>query len=57
MRNMRRDAMQHLRSSRRQGEASADDEHRAEGELRSSPTAHTNIDSVLKDKEEEILEV
>jgi ribosome recycling factor len=58
VRNIRRDVMHDLRDLKKEGEASADDEHRAEGELqRLTDEATQKIDSMLKSKEEEILEV
>jgi len=58
IRNVRRDTMQHLRELKAEGEASSDDEHRAEVELQKLTDARVgDLDSVLKSKEEEILEV
>ena len=58
IRNVRRDTMQHLRELKAEGEASSDDEHRAEVELQKlTDTRVGDLDSVLKAKEEEILEV
>jgi len=58
IRNVRRDTMQHLRELKAEGEASSDDEHRAEVELQKLTDARVGeLDSVLKAKEEEILEV
>jgi len=58
IRNVRRDTMQHLRELKAEGEASSDDEHRAEVELQKLTDARVGeLDSVLKSKEEEILEV
>jgi ribosome recycling factor len=58
IRNVRRDTMQHLRELKAEGEASSDDEHRAEVELQKLTDARVgDLDSVLKTKEEEILEV
>ncbi|HEX5223632.1 MAG TPA: ribosome recycling factor [Solirubrobacteraceae bacterium] len=58
IRNVRRDTMQHLRELKNEGEASSDDEHRAEVELQKLTDARIGeLDSVLKSKEEEILAV
>jgi len=58
IRNIRRDVMHDLRELRDAGEAGADDEHRAEGELqRLTDEKVAELDGLLKHKEEEILEV
>jgi ribosome recycling factor len=58
IRNVRRDTMQHLRELKGKGEASSDDEHRAEVELQKLTDSRIgDLESVLKAKEEEILEV
>jgi ribosome recycling factor len=58
IRNVRRDTMQHLRELKNEGEASSDDEHRAEVELQKLTDARVGeLDGVLKGKEEEILAV
>ena len=58
IRNVRRDTMQHLRELKSEGEASSDDEHRAEVELQKLTDGRiADLESVLKAKEEEILEV
>ena len=58
VRNIRRDVMHDLRELKKEGEAGEDDERRAEGELqRLTDEATKEIDSMLKAKEEEILEV
>jgi ribosome recycling factor len=58
IRNVRRDTMQHLRELKAEGEASSDDEHRAEVELQKLTDSRVgDLDSVLKAKEKEILEV
>jgi ribosome recycling factor len=58
IRNVRRDVMQDLRELKADGEASSDDEHRAEVELQKLTDANVGeLDRVLKGKEEEILEV
>jgi len=50
--------MQHLRELKAEGEASSDDEHRAEVELQKLTDARIGeLDAVLKIKEEEILSV
>jgi ribosome recycling factor len=58
IRNVRRDTMQHLRELKSEGEASSDDEHRAEVELQKLTDGRIgDLETVLKAKEEEILEV
>jgi ribosome recycling factor len=58
IRNIRRDVMHDLRELRDAGEAGQDDEHRAEELLQKlTDQKVTELDSVLKGKEEEILEV
>jgi ribosome recycling factor len=58
IRNVRRDTMQHLRELKAEGEASSDDEHRAEVELQKLTDGRVGeLDGVLKIKEEEILAV
>ena len=58
IRNVRRDTMQHLRELKNEGEASSDDEHRAEVELQKLTDGRvSDLDAVLKAKEEEILAV
>jgi ribosome recycling factor len=58
VRNIRRDVMHDLRELKREGEAGADDEHRAETALQKhTDEAIGEIDALLKGKEEEILEV
>src|SRR3984957_16509707 len=58
IRNVRRDTMQHLRELKSDGEASSDDEHRAEVELQKLTDGRiSELDGVLKTKEEEILAV
>ena len=58
VRNVRRDVMADLREMKKEGEAGADDEHRAETALQKlTDSAIGEIDSLLKGKEEEILEV
>jgi ribosome recycling factor len=58
IRNVRRDTMQHLRELKSEGEASSDDEHRAEVELQKLTDGRVSeLDAVLKSKEEEILAV
>jgi ribosome recycling factor len=58
IRNVRRDTMHQLRELKSEGEASSDDEHRAEVELQKlTDTRVADLDSVLKAKEKEILEV
>jgi ribosome recycling factor len=58
VRNIRRDVMHDLRELKKEGEAGADDEHRAEVELQKlTDGAIGEIDALLRSKEEEILEV
>ena len=58
IRNVRRDTMQQLRELKSEGEASSDDEHRAEVELQKLTDSRVgDLDDVLKAKEKEILEV
>ena len=58
IRNVRRDTMQELRGLKAEGEASSDDEHRAEGELQKLTDASVaELDALLKAKEEEVMEV
>jgi ribosome recycling factor len=58
IRNVRRDTMQQLRELKAEGEASSDDEHRAEVELQKLTDARiADLEHVLKAKEEEILSV
>jgi len=58
IRNVRRDTMQQLRELKAEGEASSDDEHRAEVELQKLTDGRVgDLDDVLKAKEKEILEV
>jgi ribosome recycling factor len=58
IRNIRRDVMHDLRELKSEGEMSSDDEHRAEGELQKLTDGKVaDLDTVLKTKEEEILEI
>ena len=58
IRNVRRDIMQDLRDLKKEGEAGEDDERRAEAALqKQTDDAIAEIDTLLKGKEEEILEV
>ena len=58
VRNVRRDVMSDLRDLKKEGEAGEDDERRAEAALqKQTDEAIAEIDSLLKGKEEEILEV
>ncbi len=58
IRNVRRDVMHDLRELRDAGEAGADDEHRAEGELQKlTDESVASLETALKHKEDEILEV
>ena len=58
IRNVRRDVMADLRDLKKEGEAGSDDEHRAEAALQKlTDETIGEIDSLLKGKEEDILEV
>jgi ribosome recycling factor len=58
VRNIRRDVMHDLRELKKEGDAGSDEEHRAETGLQKlTDGAIGAIDSLLKGKEEEILEV
>jgi ribosome recycling factor len=58
LRNIRRDTMHDLRELRDEGEAGADDEHRAEEALQKLTDEKVReLDALVKAKEEEILEV
>jgi ribosome recycling factor len=58
IRNIRRDTMHDLRELRDGGDVGADDEHRAEVELQKVTDERiTELDTLLKGKEAEILEV
>jgi ribosome recycling factor len=58
VRNVRRDVMHDLRELKKEGDAGEDDERRAETALQKhTDAAIGEIDSLLKGKEEEILEV
>jgi ribosome recycling factor len=58
VRNIRRDVLHDLRELKKEGEAGSDEEHHGETELQKHTDAATGeIDSLLKGKEEEILEV
>jgi ribosome recycling factor len=58
VRNIRRDIMQDLRELKKEGEAGSDEEHHGETELQKQTDASIGeIDTLLKGKEEEILEV
>jgi len=58
IRNIRRDVMQDLRELKGEGEIGSDDEHRAEVELQKLTDGKVSeLDSLLKGKEDEILEV
>jgi ribosome recycling factor len=58
VRNIRRDVIHDMRELKKEGEAGSDEEHHGETELQKQTDAATGeIDSLLKGKEEEILEV
>jgi ribosome recycling factor len=57
-RNVRRDALHHLKKLEQDGDAGADDVHRAEDRLQKVTDEHVQrIDTALKAKEAEIMEV
>jgi ribosome recycling factor len=57
-RNVRRDALHHLKKLEQDGDAGADDVHRAEDRLQKVTDEHVQrIDAALKAKEAEIMEV
>jgi len=57
-RNVRRDALHHLKEAEKNGETGSDDVHRAEERLQKVTDEHVAaIDSALKAKEAEIMEV
>ena len=57
-RNVRRDALHHLKDAEKNGETGADDVHRAEDRLQKVTDEHVSkIDEALKAKEAEIMEV
>ena len=58
IRNIRRDVMHDLRELKESGDAGADDEHRAEGELQKLTDARVaELDALMHNKEAEVLEV
>ncbi len=58
VREIRRDAMRHLKELVDRGEVGADEEHRAEGRVQELTAEHTQqIDELLKHKEAEVMEV
>lgn len=58
VRNIRRDAIHHLKELASKGEVGDDEEHRAEDQVQKLTDAHTHsIDELLQHKEEEIMEV
>ena len=58
VRDIRRDAMRHLKELVDNGDVGADDEHRAEGRDQALTDEHTkHIDELLKHKEAEVMEV
>jgi ribosome recycling factor len=58
VREIRRDAMRHLKELVDNGEVGADDEHRAENRVQELTDEHTKqIDELLKHKEAEVMEV
>ena len=58
VREIRRDAMKHLKELVDRGEVGADEEHRAEERVQKQTDEHTKqIDELLKHKEAEVMEV
>jgi len=58
VREIRRDAMRHLKDLVDGGDVGADEEHRAEGRVQELTDEHTRqIDELLKHKEAEVMEV
>ncbi len=58
VRNVRRDALHHLKEAEKNGETGSDDVHRAEDRLQKLTDEHVAaIDASLKAKEAEIMEV
>jgi len=58
VRNVRRDAIHHLKELVDKGEAGSDEEHRAEERVQKLTDDHVHeIDELLKKKEAEIMEV
>jgi len=58
IRNIRRDAIHHMKELSAKGDVGKDDEHRAEDQVQKLTEKHTKtIDEILKHKEEEIMEV
>jgi ribosome recycling factor len=58
VREIRRDAMRHLKELVDEGDVGADEEHRAEGHVQELTDEHTQqIDELLKHKEAEVMEV
>ncbi len=58
VRNVRRDCVHHLRELKKDGDVGEDEERRAESELQKATDKATGeIDTLVKGKEEEILEV
>jgi ribosome recycling factor len=58
VREIRRDAMRHLKELVDGGEVGADEEHRSEGKVQELTDEHTKqIDELLKHKEAEVMEV
>jgi ribosome recycling factor len=58
VREIRRDAMRHLKELVDSGEVGADEEHRSEGKVQELTDEHTKqIDELLKHKEAEVMEV
>jgi ribosome recycling factor len=58
VRNIRRDAIHHMKELSKKGEVGEDDERRAEEQVQNLTAEHTrSIDELLKHKEAEIMEV
>ena len=58
VRNIRRDAIHHLKELSNKGDVGSDEEHRAEDQVQKLTDSHTkSIDDLLQHKEQEIMEV
>jgi ribosome recycling factor len=58
VRNIRRDAISHIKELLKEKEISQDDEHRAEEQVQKLTDSYiSKIDSLLKEKEEELMEI
>lgn len=58
VRNIRRDAISHIKELLKDKDISEDDEHRAEEQVQKLTDSHVAIiDTLLKEKEEELMEI